>query len=151
VPHHTIWTYLEQATRHVLTDIQRQQGTQRLRPPMAGTNLKLYHALAVDNGRLINTKGRAIGDNPERQQLIQQLMAMLQSTPLRPFERDSELRRLQQTYQETNDLDTLIADLDTFAVEHELYSDVATERPSTFAGITAEDVELVCYEIFSRS
>lgn len=151
VASHAIWTYLEKATRDVLTDIQRQQGTQRLRPPMTGVNLKLYHALAADAGRLINTRGRAIKNNPHRQQLIERLMAMLQSTPLRPFERDPELRRLQQAYQETDDLDSLIADIDTFAVEHELYTDIMTERPSTFAGITAEDVELVCYEIFSRS
>ena len=148
---HAIWPYLEQATRDLLTDIRRQQGTQQLRPPMAGVNLKLYHALAADAGRLISTQGRAIANNAERQQRIQRLMAMLQSTPLRPFERDPELRGLQQAYQETNDLDALIADLDTFAVEHELYADVVAERPSTFAGITAEDVELICYEVFSRS
>jgi hypothetical protein len=151
VPNHVVWPYIEQATRDILGDIQRQQGTQRLRPPMAGMNLKLYHALAAESGRLISSQGRAIENNPERQQLIQRLMAMVQSTPLRPFERDPELRQLHQAYQETNDFDTLITDLDAFAVEHELYVDVVTERPSTFTGVTSEDIELVCYEIFSRS
>lgn len=146
-----IWPYLEQATRDLLADIQRQHGAQRLRPPMAGVNLRLYHALAADAGRLINAQGRALEHHAERQALIQRLLAMIQSTPLRPFERDPELRRLQQAYKETADLDALIADLDTFAIEHELYADVPIERPSTFAGVTAEDVELVCYELFSRS
>jgi len=140
-----IWPYLEQATKGILSDIRRHQGTERVRAPMTGLNLRLHHALASRGNAHM-----AEHELPEQQRLMERLMSMLQNTPLRPFERDPVLRQIQQVFGATGDLNLLISELDAFAIEHDLYMDVPSARPSTFAGISAEDLQLVCYELFYR-
>ncbi|MDQ5823404.1 MAG: SNF2-related protein [Chloroflexota bacterium] len=196
VPQHRIWSYLETATKDVLTELTQQQGARQLRAPMSGLNLRLYNflynlratplqlsmrmegeganspngsegrGLVPESPRLsvthsgtdtvlINTKsGSALVDYAEEQGLdgtIGRLMAMVQEVPLRPFERDPDFKAILDKYAQDEDILAFVTDLDAFAVEQELYAGLDnTEgaRP-TLEAIREQDVQLICYELFS--
>jgi superfamily II DNA or RNA helicase len=146
VPRHQIWSYLEQATKDILAEIKQHESARRLRPPMSGMNLRLYNALAVTQtqaGTPLATEKEEAADTP-----VARLMTTLQEVSLKPLERDPGLRQLLDSYQRENNAEALITELDAFAAEHDLYSGISTTRP-TLEKIKAEDLELICYELFS--
>jgi hypothetical protein len=119
--------------------------------PMSGLNLRLYNILATANegtnpGASVVTTEEPIENNGEG--AVSRLTTLLQEIPLRPFERDPDLDAVIRNYKQDANLDTLVSELDAFAAEHELYESITTTGP-TLDAIKAEDLELVCYELFS--
>lgn len=151
VPAHQIWSYLETATKDILAELHQQQGTRRLRMPMTGLNLRLYNVLATlapttaAPPAIAAESGTAPTAEPP---VVARLTTLMQEVSLKPFERDQDLRGVLASYTQTQQAEPLVAELDAFAAERDLYSAMGSTRP-TFAAIQAEDLELVCYELFS--
>jgi superfamily II DNA or RNA helicase len=152
VPPFSIWPYLEKATQQILADLKQQQGSRRLRMPMSGLNLRLYNLLAPHRSPLPPSDGLWQESNDlemeDEEQVVEKLLTMLQIVSFKPFERDPEMRSILNSYTSESNLDALIAELDAFAVEHELYAELNVTSPMLDA-IEAEDLELICYELFS--
>ncbi len=71
--------------------------------------------------------------------------AVLEGVPLRPFERDPELRRLVRAYEQEGNFAQLVEKLDSFFTENDLYQQSSADQ-QTMAAIKQEVLRLVCYE-----
>ncbi len=178
VPPHQVWSYLDTAIKDILAELKRGEGTRRMRMPMSGLNLRLYNTLTgitktdkgiiqprigtasttsqgQDNLKLpaiqnTDVTGSEQAEN-ETLEVASRLMTTLQEVSLKPFERDPALRELLTEYQREQNPDVFLTELDAFAVEHELYEGLGTTtgNRATLENIKAEDLELICYELFS--
>jgi SNF2 family DNA or RNA helicase len=169
VPKHQIWSYLETATRDILAELRQQAGSRRLRMPMSGLNLRLYNTLAdirqsqnglesagatsadAATGQTLESIAATGAGASETEGVTSRLMSTLQEISLKPFERDAELRNVLDSFQREKNPEVLLTELDAFAVEHELYEGVSgiSRSTLTFEDIKEEDLELICYELFS--
>ncbi|MBA3944848.1 MAG: helicase [Herpetosiphonaceae bacterium] len=148
IPKHLIWSYLERATKDILTELQQQQGTQRLPPPMSRVNYRLYNVLEATRSKAI--RHHTVSLNGAKTDVMNRLLVTLQRVSLKPFERDPELRSILDAERRGVDVDEWMVDLDAFIVDRGLAAEFEM-RPATFAAIKAEDLELVCYELFSMT
>lgn len=154
VPPYEVWNLLERATQSVLAELKQQQVSKRLPAPMSGLNLRLYNLLLpyklslpqADEG-LWEEQGGSDEDAAAKS-VAEKLLALLQNVSLRPFERLPEMRSILSRYNQDQDIDSVVAELDAFAVEHELYTGIGGNRP-IFEAVRAENLKLVGYEIFS--
>ena len=157
VPRHEVWSYLERATKDILAELRQQEGTRRFRQPMTGLNLRLYNAVSTLEEQTTSAAPVTRASVSEQavtqtgEALTDRLKAVLQEIPLKPFERDPALREVLDNYSQTNNIQALVDDFDTFAAEHELYDNLGTTTTgrSSLEGIKEQDLELVCYELFS--
>jgi hypothetical protein len=154
VPPYDVWSFLEKAAQSVLSELKQQRVSKQLRTPMSGLNLRLYNLLLPYKLSLPQTDQnlwREFGNGQvdiAANSVVEKQLALLQNVSLKPFERDPEMRGILNRYNQDNDIDNVIAELDAFAVEHELYAGIDGNH-QIFEAIRAEDLKLVCYEIFS--
>ena len=103
---------------------------------MTGVNQKLYTVINDPaNIRLID------------ENLLWKLNKTLQEVSLKPFKKGSTLKSIIEDYNEDNNVEALVARLDTFLADNDLYRDIL-ELPLSET-IKKEHVQLICYSIFS--
>ncbi len=153
VPDTVIWPYLEKATKSILSEMEQQQASRRLRYPMSSLNLQLYNLLSTHEALSPHHGGLWQGDeggekDTDEKSVIERLLTLLQTVSLKPFERDPEMRNIIASSAHAHELDPLIAELDAFAIEHDLYEEL-NEAPPILEAIKAEGLKFVIYEFFS--
>ncbi|HEY7782938.1 MAG TPA: hypothetical protein VIC85_22290 [Ktedonobacterales bacterium] len=128
---------IERATQDVLETIRSEQARLRLKVPLSATAQKLYNWL---NRQTLWEANLTLDEDQ-----LRRLNAVLETVPLKPYERDPALRRVIKEYEQDADFVRLVTDLDTFFGENALYiqSDVDIQ---TAEAIKEEDLRLVCFE-----
>ncbi len=128
---------LERATEGILRELRAQEARTKVKEPLKGLNFKFYNAINQDP--LLEEIS---------EDLHRRLSRALEEVPLKPFERDPELKALWRDFQEQRDAKALAERLDEFFAAHELYREAP---PSTLEQIKAEDLRLVAYFVLSPS
>lgn len=128
---------IERATQDVLATIRGEQARVRVRHALTAVAQKLYNWL--------NRPSLWDADLSLDPDQLARLNAVLEGVPLKPFERDAELKRLVKAYEQTANFTQLISDLDGFFTDNDLYQGAEADV-LTAEAIREEDVRLVCYE-----
>jgi hypothetical protein len=132
---------LERATQDVLANLRGEQARSRVQPALTGIAQKLYNWL---NRPTLWRENEAL--DPDQ---LRRFNGVLEQVPLRPFERDRDLKALIKSYQTNEDFLQLITDLDSFFTENGLYQESDVDIVTAEA-IKREDLRLVCYERLVR-
>lgn len=128
---------IERATRDVLEAIRGEQARMRMKVPLTTVTQKLYN--------WINRQTLWEANNTLDEDQLRRLNAVLETVSLKPYERDSELKRLIKAYEQDGDFVQLITDLDAFFTEYVLYLQANVDIQIAEA-IKEEDLRLVCFE-----
>lgn len=143
-PKFEIYDLLDQATQHVLQEIDAATRARRIPPKLGAINTEISAALR--QAPLISANGSE--ENfvaPE--ELRERVQQVIQNVSLDAFKRDKQLKEIRRTYQQTGNQRQLVESLDVFFVENDLYRDVVTPK-TTLEQIRAEDLQLIAYEVF---
>jgi superfamily II DNA or RNA helicase len=134
-----IFAVLEGAVRNILTDLQKQRSTARLKPTLSKLLQKIYTALTQSN--LFDVE---IANQEAREQILK----IITTINLRVYE--PEIRGIWESYTQHQNLNTLVSELDEYFVDKELGQELEQEEAedSTFEAIKREEVQLVCFEWF---
>ncbi len=132
---------LERATQDVLANLRGEQARSRVQPALTGVAQKLYNWL---NRPTLWRENEALDEGQ-----LRRFNGVLEQVPLRPFERDRDLKALIKSYQTNEDFLQLITDLDSFFTENGLYQESDVDVVTAEA-IKREDLRLVCYERLVR-
>jgi len=144
-PGFEVFDLLDKATQDVLREINAALRSTRVPPKLSKLNLDLDGIF--NQPSLFNiTNPLSEGADAELLALQDKVRSVLQGVPLDAFRRDKELRAIQNSYRETQDVAALVRALDVFFVENELYRDIAPK--TTLERISAEDLRLVAYEVY---
>ena len=99
---------------------------------------KIHHALIQPN---------LLENQPEDQKTKVQILQVINTVNLKIYERD--IKTIWDKYVQKQDLNTLIAELDEYFVDNDLYNEIEEKKEeSPLKIIREEDIQLVCYEWF---
>ncbi len=133
-----IFEVLERSVHNLLQDFKRRQVIGKLKPPLSKLLQKIHYAL---------TQLTLDAPAPEYQEVKERVLRVMTTGNLRSYERD--IKPIWENYAESQDLETLVSELDEFFVEQDLYHEINEEEDlSPLEMIKAEDIQLVCYQWF---
>lgn len=135
-----IYDLLEQATQSVLQEINSVIRAQRVPPKLSALNLELSTALTQSS--LFD-----VPENDASRAMRERVQRVVANVPLDAFKRDKTLKKIRDTYKQTQNQATLIEALDEFFVESDLYRDII-EPKTTLEQIRSEELHLIAYEVF---
>ena len=130
-----IYDLLEQATQSVLQEINSVIRAQRVPPKLSALNLELSTALTQSS--LFD-----VPENDASRAMRERVQRVVANVPLDAFKRDKTLKKIRDTYKQTQNQATLIEALDEFFVESDLYRDII-EPKTTLEQIRSEELHLI--------
>jgi membrane-associated HD superfamily phosphohydrolase len=133
-----IFRILTTATNNLLESLRRQHTSNKLKPSLSKLIQKIHHALIQPN---------LLENQPDDQKTKVQILQVINTVNLKIYERD--IKTIWDKYVQKQDLNTLIAELDEYFVDNDLYHEIKEEKEeSPLKIIREEDIQLVCYEWF---
>jgi superfamily II DNA or RNA helicase len=141
-----VFDLLDHATQDVLKEINSAIRAQRIPPKRGPLNVELDTALS--QATLFSAVSVSDEEATRADEMRQRVQRVVQNVPLEAFKRDKKLKAIRDAYRTSQDQLQLIAALDEFFIESELYRDVPEVR-TTLEQIRAEDLTLIAYEVFS--
>jgi superfamily II DNA or RNA helicase len=134
----SIFRVLETAISHLLEYFKKQQTSGKLKPQLTKLLQKIHYALSN-----CNSFDGSLADR----QVTERIVKVITTVTLRIFEPD--IKVIWERYVEHKELKLLIAQLDEFFIDSELYNDIEEEiQESPLNILKEEDVRLVCYQWF---
>jgi superfamily II DNA or RNA helicase len=136
---HTIFSVLDRATHNLLEFFKKRQTSSKLKPNLTKLLQKIEHALT----QLDEIKKET--DIEERERVLK----VITQGSLRIFEKDIKKIWDRVAKPQEFEVKALIAQLDEFFVDNDLYSEVEEESSEkTLKIIQEQDIQLVCYQWF---
>ncbi|GBL11062.1 RNA polymerase-associated protein RapA [Microcystis aeruginosa Sj] len=133
-----IFRILTTATNNLLKSLRRQHTSHKLKPSLSKLIQKIHHALIQPN---------LLENQPDDQKTKVQILQVINTVNLKIYERD--IKTIWDKYVQKQDLNTLIAELDEYFVDNDLYNEIEEKKEeSPLKIIREEDIQLVCYEWF---
>ncbi|AUS35852.1 helicase (plasmid) [Microcystis aeruginosa NIES-2481] len=133
-----IFRILTTATNNLLESLRRQHTSNKLKPSLSKLIQKIHHALIQPN---------LLENQPDDQKPKVQILQVINTVNLKIYERD--IKTIWDKYVQKQDLNTLIAELDEYFVDNDLYHEIEEKKEeNTLKIIREEDIQLVCYEWF---
>lgn len=138
-----VFDLLEKATDDVLREINSVIQSQRIPPKRGRLNIELE--MALNQPSLL---AEALDDGAQAAYDAQRdkVRSALGSAPLDTFRRDKKLKSIRTRYAETQDAVAVVAELDEFFIENDLYREVAPRN--ALEQVKAEALKLIAYEVF---
>jgi ERCC4-related helicase len=136
-----IFAILQGAVNNLIEDFQKQQSSNRIKPPLSKLMLSIYTALTQSE--------RPEKDQSEIEAKERVLRIITSVDNLKTFEK--EIRKIWDGFVEDKNLTNLVAELDEYFIEKEIGQDIEDDEQTTWNIIKKEDVQLVCYEWFKSS
>jgi hypothetical protein len=133
-----IFRVLSTATHNLLELLRRQHTSSKLKPQLTQLLQKIHHAL---------TQPTLFENQPLDGEAKVRILKVISTVNLRIYERD--IKGIWDSYTQHQDLNALVAELDEYFVDNDLYHEIIEEKEENLTkAIKEEDIRLVCYEWF---
>jgi ERCC4-related helicase len=136
-----IFAILQGAVNNLIEDFQKQQSSNRIKPPLSKLMLSIYTAL---------TQSELPENDQSEIEAKERVLRIITSVDnLKTFEK--EIRFFWDAFVKDSNPTNLVADLDEYFIDKEIGQDIEDDEQTTLDIIKKEDVQLVCYEWFKSS
>jgi Helicase conserved C-terminal domain len=132
-----IFPVLDGAIRNLLSEINRQQNSTKLRPNLSKLLQKVQTALTQPS----------MFDNVEVDaEVKEQVLRVVTSAPLKSYEKD--ISQIWSRFTDSKKIEDLISELDELFVDQQLYQEVQENEPNLLDIIQDKEIKLICYQWF---
>jgi len=139
-----IFAVLESATRNVFQNFRKQQSGKKIQPTLSKVLQKIHTALTQPNLLDHNPDLNALETKDTQEKILQVITTL---TALKNYEKD--IKAYWDKFIQSQNLLSLIEDLDTLFLDQNLYHEVDEARePDILEIIKQEEIKLICYQWF---